>query len=518
MKTVFINMQPQFQTLGQLHVITHLERNGFPIKHVFLTKQGSEEEVIKQEETTDELNTILGFIKDESPDLIGLSLMTCHFFRARRLTSAIRDRFPETPVLWGGIHPSFDPEECIPHADYVCLGEGEDATVDLLQKLAEGLEPGEIPNIWRNKDGQVTRNDVRPLIQDLDAYPFPRTNWEHTYCMDNGEIKQLTHDLRNKYMHYNGTMYDVIVSRGCPFACAYCCNSVFRRLYKNKGKYVRYRSVDNVIEELNYVKKEFPHTKIINIQDDSFGAADEEYLEEFSEKYRSEIGLPLRLRLIATYITEKKMKVLARANTMSIIVGVQANDRINETVFNRHVTSEKILHAARLIKEHNIIGEYQLIGQNPYAIEQDMVEVCELLTKIPKPYRLQILNLGFFPNTALREKAVKDGIEVNELDGYAHCYGSYPEKFPLLRSLQEMAPHTPSSLILFFLKHRNTKWGSLQIELFETLYHKSLLGIKNVVMRNSVLVLLARKTLMNLEKLRARAAKKTRQKPARSNP
>jgi radical SAM superfamily enzyme YgiQ (UPF0313 family) len=488
-------MQTRIVTLGQLHVITHLERSGYPCKCVYLTKRGKKEEEEQREDTEGELNSILGFIEHEKPDLIGLSLMTLNFFRTRRLTRKIKNRFPELPVLWGGVHPTFNPEESIEHADYVCLGEGEDATLELVQTLEKSEITENLPNIWMKKDGRVIKNDVRPLIQNLDAYPFPKINWSSSYCLDEGAIKPLTQELYKKYVHYNGTMYDVIITRGCPFTCNYCCNSLLRQLYKNKGKYIRYRSVDNVIAELRYIKKNFPYTRIINIQDDSFADAPEKYLKEFSEKYRYEVGLPLRLRMIPTQVNKTKMEYLVRANTMSIIIGLQANDRINKTVFNRHISSETFLKVARLIKKYNIVGEYQLIGQNPYAKEEDMVEICEILAQIPKPYRLQILHLGLFPNTVLREKAIRDGIRVNELDGYAYSYGAYPEKFPLLRSIQELAPQTPKFLILFFLKHRKSVWGRLLLDAYRVFYFYSLQRLKKIVIHNSFLVLLARKIL-----------------------
>jgi len=483
-------MLSQMTTLGLLNVITHLEENGYPSRHVYLCKRRG-----RQQQSHQELTAILDFIEQQRPDLIGLTLMTLDFFRTRELTVEIKKRFPGTPVLWGGIHPTCEPEESIKYADYLCLGEGEDTVLEMVRVLEEGGVAADIPNVWMKKDGRVTTNDVRPLIQDLDMYPFPRINWSDTYCMDKGAIKLLTHRLYRKHMHYNGTMYDVIISRGCPFSCSYCCNSLFRKLYKNKGKYVRYRSVDSAIAEMKYIVKTFPYTRIINIQDDSFAAAPERYLEEFSEKYRSEVGLPLRLRALATQLDEARIRYLARANAMSVVVGIQANDRINREVFNRKVSSQQILDVARLIKKYNIIGEFQLIGSNPYATENDMLEIAGLLAEIPKPYRLQIFNLGMFPNTALRDKAIRDGIKVNEMDGYMYSYGDYPEKFPLLRGIHEIAPQTPGFLIRFFLRNRNSSWCRLLLGVYRVLLVDNLVRLKSIIIRSSFLVLAARKVL-----------------------
>ncbi len=510
MKIIFFNTMTQIVTLGQLHVITHLEKNGYLSKHVYLTKedeQGFRKEYERKDDIQREMNSILEFIEQEKPDLIGMTLMTLNFFRARKLTKAIKERFPFIPVLWGGIHPTFNPEESIEHADYICVGEGEDAVLELVRMLEKGQVSPNVPNIWLKKNGQIIKNDVRPLIQNLDDYPFPQINWLNTYCLDEEKIKPLTYDLYRKYTHYNGTMYDVIISRGCPFACSYCCNSLYRQLYLNKGKYVRYRSVDNAIEHLKYIKREFPFVKIINIQDDSFATAPVYYIKEFAEKYRAEIGLPFRCRVNATKINEAKIKSLVHANVMSMIMGIQANDRINKKVFNRHISFESSLKASWLINKYKIVGEYQLIGRNPYETEEDMVEICRMLVKLPKPYRLQIFPLGLFPNTRLHNKALSDGIEVNELDGYTSSYGSYPERFPVLRSIQEIVPNTPSWLILYFIEHRNTAWGRFLLNAYRKLYFNNLLRVKEIVIRSPILVLLARKALLLNSRIRRLHAK-----------
>jgi radical SAM superfamily enzyme YgiQ (UPF0313 family) len=290
-------------------------------------------------------------------------------------------------------------------------------------------------------------------------------------------------------------MYDVVIGRGCPHACSYCCNSLFRKLYKGKGRYVRYRSVDDAIEELEYAKEQFPYARVINIQDDGFAAAPEAYLREFSEKYRAAIGLPLRTRVVATSMNEDKMACLSRANVMSAIVGLQANDRVNEKVFNRRIPSSDFLRTARLIKKYGLVGEYQIIGRNPYSTEEDMVELCEILAEVSKPYRLQIFDLGIFPHTGLWDKALSDGVEVNELDGYQYTYGSYPERFPFLRSLQEVTPHTPRWLVLLLLRNRGALWSRCLLKTYRVLFFDNLLRLKNVVIRSSFLVVVIRKIL-----------------------
>jgi len=485
---VFFNMLWEMGTLGLLNVVTYLEQKGYPTKHVYLTRFDLE--------TPEEVNAILSFVEKTQPALIGFSLMTFNFDRTKRISLEIKKRFSRIPIVWGGIHPTFEPEESIQYADYVCLGEGEDAILELVQAIESGAPTNSIRNIWSKQDGNVHRNDVRPLIQNLDDYQFPGLNWNNTFCLDKGRITRLSHDLYRKYVQYSGTMYDIMASRGCPYSCSYCGNALFRNIYKNKGKFVRYRSVDNVIRELQYAKKEFPYIKMVNIQDDGFAAAPEVYMKEFSDKYKTKIGLPLRLRIIPTSLTEKKVKYLSDANVLVAVLGIQSSDRINNEIFNRRVSSKTLIDAARMLKKHNIVGQYDLIVRNPYETEEDMIDICITLSRIPKPYHLEIFPLAFFPNTPLRVRAIRDGIKVDQSDGYKTPYGSYPIKHPYLFKLQTACPYTPRFLIEFFLWNRHSRFARGIFSFYYYFIYKSIDKVRERIMRNTKLVALTKKIII----------------------
>jgi anaerobic magnesium-protoporphyrin IX monomethyl ester cyclase len=489
MSIVLFNMLWEMGTLGLLNVVTFLEQQGHPARHVYLTKASS------QKETPEELHAILSFVEKSQPILVGFSLMTFNFNRTRRISLELKRHFPHIPIVWGGIHPTFDPEESLKYADYVCVGEGEDAMLELVQAIESGAPTNRIRNIWHQHNGHVYKNEVRPLIQNLDDYPFPVFNWISTFCLDEGRIVRLSHDLYRKYVMYSGTMYDIMASRGCPYSCTYCCNALFRNLYRNKGKYVRYRSVDNVIRELIHAKREFPYINMVNIQDDGFAAASEEYLREFSEKYRTNVGLPLRLRIIPTSLTKNKVKYLSDANTLVAVLGIQSSDRINTEIFNRHVSTETLIDAARMLKMHNIIGQYDLIVRNPYETEEDMIEICRILSRMPKPYKLEMFPLAFFPNTPLRARAIRDAIEVNEADGYETPYGSYPIKYPYLFRLQAVCPYTPRFLVELFIRNRNSHFTRAMFCLYYYFVYEVIDKARAGIMRNTMLVALTKKII-----------------------
>ena len=212
----------------------------------------------------------------EDSDLIGFSLMTDEFTRIRSITQAIKSEL-SIPVIWGGVHPTIRPEECLQYADMVCVGEGEYALPELMTALEGSHEDISIPGIWLKKNGKMISNPPWPLVKDLDLIPFPDYDCTDSYILDKGSVKPLTPELLKEYMqqhHYDlksGT-YGIMSSRGCPYKCSYCGNSFYRELYK--GNYsVRRRSMENVVEELVKVKESFPYIKGVRFHDDTFLAA-----------------------------------------------------------------------------------------------------------------------------------------------------------------------------------------------------------------------------------------------------
>jgi len=137
---------------------------------------------------------------------------------------------------------------------------------ELCQALAqEGGDPTRIANLWVKHGGKVTRNELRPLISNLDVLPYADREVFH-------------------FEKLLATFYEAefMGSRGCPFQCAYCVNHTLMELYRGKGPYVRYRSVDNLLEEVKQVVARYPGITIIGFHDDTF-TLNKLWLQDFAQ-------------------------------------------------------------------------------------------------------------------------------------------------------------------------------------------------------------------------------------------
>jgi anaerobic magnesium-protoporphyrin IX monomethyl ester cyclase len=134
-------------------------------------------------------------------DLVGITLMTNYFDNAVQITRHLHCRI-SAPIVWGGTHPTICPEECLEYADLVCIGEGEEALCELVQKLAGGEGYAGVDNMWYKRDGEVVRMSLRPLLLDLDAYPYPDYDLNAEFVLHQGRIRPMTQELLLHYLSF----------------------------------------------------------------------------------------------------------------------------------------------------------------------------------------------------------------------------------------------------------------------------------------------------------------------------
>ncbi|MFH1308294.1 MAG: cobalamin-dependent protein [archaeon] len=350
------------------------------------------------------LKNLLNLVKDS--DVIGISSTGVSTPKALQLIKALKKL--NKPIIWGGIFATTFPEFCIKHADIVCIGEGELALEELLKKIELGKNYYKTKNFWFKKGNKIIKNPVRPLFADLDKLPnydySPRTN----YVLEkNKTFKKLSQKHIGNWLFYRGI-------RGCPFSCTYCSNCLLKRLYKNKGIYIRKRSIKLVIQDLEQLKKQFPKLQWIWIIEDDINIRTIEELKEFRELYRKKIKLPFEVYMTPATVNEEKLKLLLEAGLIKISLGIQsASDRVNKEVYGRPITKQQTLKAIQLINKYKEDIEpliYEIIINNPYETKEDILQTINFLLEIPKPYCLYVYSLVFDPGMPLYYKALKNNL------------------------------------------------------------------------------------------------------------
>ncbi len=331
------------------------------------------------------------------PQIIGFSLMTGFHHSALELNKRIKKDYNCFSIL-GGPHPTFFPE--IIHTegiDAVCIGEGELAMVELINRLENGDDVIDVANFWIKENGEIFKNRVRPLIEDLDSISFP------------------DRELYNKYSFRRSYKSKAFLSnRGCPYNCTYCFNHIYKKIYTDKGKVLRLRSIDNIIEEIKEVKESYP-LECVWFIDDVF-ITTEERLREFSEKYKETIGLPYMCLARVESITREVCKLLKASNCDLISMGIETgNDYLRREVLQRKMSKENIINAFQMLREEGI----KTLSQNLIGIPgEGLAEAFETiqLNISSQPTVPHICIFTPYPKLALTEKAKELGVFPGNFD------------------------------------------------------------------------------------------------------
>jgi len=393
MKIAFIN--DSSQQLGIQYISAVLKQHGHEVK-LFMDPQLFDDDVIRVPRLSrwlDSKQELVRRLKAYQPGLIGISVVTDFYQWAHRIATMIKEEM-DVPIIAGGIHPTSVPERVLKNDcfDMVCLGEGEFPLLELADSMQKGAPDDTIRNIWFKRDGKIIRNELRPLIDDLDALPLPDTDLYYSVSP-----------------HFKRTgLYVTMTSRGCPNACSYCCFSYLQELYKGKGKRIRQRSVENVMNELRTNKEKYK-IKFVAFMDNCFGY-NQKWLREFAPVYQADIGIKFWCIMHPRDVTEETLKHLKRAGCHTIDMGVQSwNERVRKEVLRRDVGNDTMARAIQLVKNAGIEIMTDSIFDLPGQTEDDILESARRYAEI-RPKRIYFYMLRHYPNTLITRLAKQDNL------------------------------------------------------------------------------------------------------------
>ena len=296
-------------------------------------------------------------VREIKPDVVAYSVNVIGFSKTVEANKRAKEVHDFVSIM-GGPHPTFSPETFSESGmDAYCIGEGEYAFRDFLNKVEKGEPFDEVENLVTSK----RTNPVRPLISNLDELPLP----DRDLIISNSFLK----DAAKK------TFY---VSRGCPFKCAYCCNDYYHELYKGKGAPVRRFSVERIIQEIEDVASKY-RTDFIKFGDDCFAIKADDWLKEFAEKYTSRVGIPFNCYLRIDMVDDNLLALLKEAGCFSVHLSVDSvSHHVREDVLKRNMKNEDVLAKLNQIRSYGINTWVNFMLAVPDSTLQDDLETIKL--------------------------------------------------------------------------------------------------------------------------------------------
>lgn len=364
--------------LGLAYIHSYLEIMGHNVITLFLNNYEYEHC----------LNTLNKNITSMNPNIIGIQIFSNNRVSSFRIIEYLHEHHPNISIIIGGIHASLMHEQIINKYPYLVavLGEGELTFSELAEKIGSSNKIDSINGIaYYNDAGIIIRTRPRELIKDLDILPFPK----HEDFFDN---------KRN--------VASILTSRGCPFSCSFCClDTVSKRK-------VRYRSVNNVIQEILFLKSRFSQLSTIWIHDDSFFLDNERAISICEEIASRKIKLNFICSGRVKPVSEKLVKAMEMAGFRQVLVGLESGSEKILKNSHKSITPDDAINAYRLFKNSPIeLTSFLIVGlwgEDDNTIFET-IKLVQTLQKIKYTYFDDIGVLYIYPGTEIYEIAKSAG-------------------------------------------------------------------------------------------------------------
>lgn len=456
MNVMMANVGSSVSSYG-FRILGALVRQDFPetgLYFILVRNLRSLVSIVKSDVSSRITDEDVGAIADtlSKSDVIGLASMSEYASQVKAVIAAIRQRNPSAYIIWGGVHAMSDPTDAIAHADAVCTSEGEFVFPELLRRIRDGKDFKDIGNFWFRKGNEIIKTPAIPLLtpDELTELPMPVYGEnEVIYKAGSGHFRELT---ASDYLDLDALSYNTVWSRGCPFMCSYCGNTVLLSIDKGYGK-VRHSTVDHVIAETKNAIARFPHISSVAFHDDCFISLSEDVLREFAVKWREQIGLPIAIHGVTpAHIRKEKIEILLSAGLNRVRMGIQSgSDRLLK-FYKRPNRAGLIKQATDILGEYSMLMTppcYDMIFDNPIETKSDVDDTLRMIYELPRPFIMNIFSLRHIPNSELGKQLT--ALEV-DIEGIEQDYSAVMPTFANVLMYTIATVKIPRPMFEYFIK------------------------------------------------------------------
>lgn len=336
---------------------------------------------------------VLDIIKKERPDFIGISTSTHTFLESMEVLREASIILPDAKLALGGYHATFAAEQILrtyPFVDYILKGEAEYSMPGLLDCIEAGREPDDVKGISYMR-GDAYISNPPALIENLDELPFPDRS-----LLDDAKYGYIFHGIPLTF----GKFTTLNTSRGCPYHCTYCSCASFsmRRL--------RYRSAENVVQELEMLYREGYRTAVI--VDDNF-THDTKRVEKICDLIREKgIRMKLSCEGRVNKAPPELLKKMKGAGFDVIFFGAESASPHVLEYYNKRATPEQTVEAVKNAKAAGMIAITSFILGAPVESGEDMQKTADMIASM-RPHAVEVNILDVLIGTRLWENMEKEG-------------------------------------------------------------------------------------------------------------
>jgi len=380
-----------WQPLGTLSVAACLQKAGHQVEFLngaFLNR-----------------SEILQTIRMYGPDFIGLYATTFGWPKAKETARELKKIFPDLFIAVGGPYPIALQEQCLEDClwiDAVVTGEGEISAVALAAKLAAGESLDGVRGIAYRDGPRIVKNDPQPLINNLDALPFPAR-----------ELLGETDNYIPAPATYKRKPVAVIMtSRGCNRKCIYCF-----QIDKSRKSGIRYRSIENVLAEIELcLSRGYREIKFI---DETLAGNYDRAMQLAQEIKARKLDFTWFASACVNQVDKPLLKAFKEAGCWAILMGAESGVQKNLNTIRKGITLGQIRKAVREAQEVGLkVFTPFLFGIPGETFSEGLQTIkfaCEL-----NPDVANFHSLTPFPGTELYDNLQLYGTIAGDLSDYTY--------------------------------------------------------------------------------------------------
>jgi radical SAM superfamily enzyme YgiQ (UPF0313 family) len=333
------------------------------------------------------------------PICFGVTSMTGpQILRALEASKEFKSRYPDVPVVWGGIHASLMPHQTLanPNIDIIVSGEGEETFTELVRAIQDGTDLAQVEGIHYKRGDEIESTPRRPFV-DLNTQP------PLSYHLVDVDLYR-----RNLFGVDHLTFNS---SRGCTFGCKFCWDPVIHR------RSWRAMEPETVMDQLRRIIKDYGIRGFL-FSDDHFFINMKRARGVIEEIVRADLGiviskLQLRADTICRMDTEF-LDLMVRAGVKRFTVGVESGSQRVLDLIKKDVTVEEVIEANRKLAPYPIVPLYLFMMGMPTETPEELrlsIELADQLTT-ENPKAGKTFNIYTpFPGTDLYQFAVEKGLK-----------------------------------------------------------------------------------------------------------
>lgn len=358
-----------------------------------LEEAGHTTRVVDAEAQELNLERLVELAKKEKPGLVGIQVVSPLWDVVREISRAFKAAGIEAPIVVGGPHITITATEALeqnPDADFGVIGEGEEPMVEIANTLSAKGDLSAIDGIvYRAADGTIHRTQARLARKDLDFYPLPDR--------DDLPMDRYLFSVPGQGARKFAT---ITTTRGCPFNCSFCSEPI------TFGRKTRFRSPNNVVDEIESTHKKFGTTHFIFV-DDTLTVEKKRVYAICDEIEKRGLKITLEGWTHANTIDVPLLERMKKAGLVRLSFGVESGDEDILASLDKGTDHTRIIAAYKAAKKVGLETRGSVILGLPGDTQETVARTIDFVTKLRELDHCYFNIAMPYPGTRMREQALK---------------------------------------------------------------------------------------------------------------